>query len=83
MPAAGATIPSDGTYVVGVDVQPGVYLSAGATSADTTSYWKRLSSLDMSDIVDNNSSAGPQTVEILPTDKAFVTARCQSWSKVG
>lgn len=77
------SISSDGTYVIGVDIQPGVYRSAGTASEGSTCYWKRLSSLNTSDIIDNNDSSGPQTVEIKSTDKAFVTERCQPWTKVG
>lgn len=71
---------TDGTYVVGVDVAPGVYRSSGGVSGREC-YWKRLSSLDTSDIIDNNRSPGPQTVEIMPADKAFVTSHCSAWSK--
>lgn len=46
-------------------------------------YWKRLASLDTSDIIDNNGSLGPQIVEIKGTDKAFYTSNCQPWTKVG
>lgn len=80
-PATGMS--SDGTYVIGVDIQPGIYRSAGTAREGSDCYWKRLSSLDTSDIIDNNSSPGPQTVEIKATDKAFVSSRCQPWTKVG
>ena len=79
----GTSIPSDGTYVIGVDIQPGVYRSAGTARDGSDCYWKRLSSLDTSDIIDNNGSPGPQTVEIKPTDKAFVSSHCQPWTKAG
>jgi hypothetical protein len=36
-------------------------------------YWKRMSSLDGSDIINNNGSNGPEVVEILASDKAFQT----------
>ncbi|CAM3416434.1 hypothetical protein MYCO108962_19320 [Mycobacterium colombiense] len=69
-------IDRDGTYVVGVDILPGMYRSPGGTRC----YWARLRSLDTSDIIDNNNSTGPQAVDILPTDRAFLTQDCQTWS---
>jgi hypothetical protein len=72
------TIPGDGTYVVAVDVQPGVYRSQGSDSC----YWKRLSGFSGSlhDIIANNLASGPQVVQIAPTDAAFVTERCGTWT---
>lgn len=69
-------IDRDGTYVVGVDILPGMYRTPGGTHC----YWARLRSLDTSDIIDNNNSTGPQAVDILPTDRAFLTDNCQTWS---
>lgn len=69
-------IATDGTYLVGTDIYPGVYRTPGGSSC----YWARLSSLDTSDIIDNNNSSGPQVIEILPTDRAFLTERCQAWT---
>jgi hypothetical protein len=76
-PGPKTTIDSDGTYVVGVDIVPGTYRSAGGSSC----YWARLNSLNTNDIIDNNGSAGPQAVEISATDKAFQTEHCPSWHK--
>ena len=50
------------------------------TPGGSQCYWARLSSLDTSDIIDNNNSSGPQVVEILPTDRAFLTQNCQTWT---
>lgn len=80
-PAQPATsIPGDGTYRVGVDIQPGVYRSQGAESC----YWARLSGLSGSsnDIIANNGAAGPQVVQIAPSDAAFETRRCATWNLV-
>jgi hypothetical protein len=41
-----------------------------------------LRSLDTSDIIDNNNSNGPQAVEVKPSDKAFLTHGCQTWSLI-
>jgi hypothetical protein len=74
----GTTIPGDGTYIVGGDIQPGVYRSQGSDSC----YWKRLSGFSGSlhDIIANNLASGPQVVQVAPTDAAFVTARCGKWT---
>jgi hypothetical protein len=77
-PGPKTVIDGNGTYLVGEDIVPGTYRSAGGSGC----YWKRLSSLDGSDIIDNNLSDGPQVVEILASDVAFETEDCQTWQKV-
>jgi hypothetical protein len=52
-------IATDGTYLVGTDILPGMYRTPGRSSC----YWARLRSLDTSDIIDNNNSTGPQVIE--------------------
>ncbi len=79
-PAPKTTIDNDGTYVVGTDIEPGTYTSAGG-AAGGTCYWKRMSSLNGSDIIDNALSSKPQVVQIDPSDKAFKTDHCQPWQK--
>jgi hypothetical protein len=71
-----SAIETDGTYLVGSDILPGIYRTTGGSNC----YWARLSSLNTSDIINNNNSSGPQVVEILPTDRAFLTENCQPWS---
>jgi hypothetical protein len=44
-------------------------------------YWKRLSSLNGNDIIDNALSSQPQVARIDPSDKAFKTDGCQPWQK--
>jgi hypothetical protein len=77
-PGPKSTMTGDGTYVVGSDILAGTYRSTG----DSGCYWARLSSLSTNDIIDNNLSSGPQTVEIDPSDKAFLTKGSPSWQKV-
>jgi hypothetical protein len=79
-PAPKTTLDHDGTYVVGTDVAPGTYSSAGPVE-DGTCYWKRLGSASNNDIIDNSMSKKPQVVQIAPTDKAFKTDGCQPWQK--
>jgi hypothetical protein len=68
----------DGTFLVGVDIQPGLYRTAGTTRC----YWERLSGLsgDFGDILANGAPTGQAYVEILPTDTAFSTDDCGRWA---
>ena len=73
----GTTIPGSGTYVVGVDIQPGTYVSSNPGYCS----WYRLSSLSGDSIIDSdNTSSGKQYVTIAPTDVAFKTVSCSTWS---
>jgi hypothetical protein len=56
-----------GLYIVGTDIQPGRYRTAGGAGC----YWARLSSLSTTSIIDNSASSSPQTVVIQPSDQAF------------
>ncbi|MBI2692835.1 MAG: hypothetical protein HYX30_01155 [Mycobacterium nebraskense] len=78
-PGPKTTIQSNGTFIVGTDIAPGTYRSAGKYGC----YWARLRSLDTGDVIDNNVNDGPQAVQILPTDRAFLTRNCAEWQKVG
>jgi hypothetical protein len=72
----------DGTYLVGQDILPGLYLTAGATGGAMCS-WLRRSSIgsgDASNVIDHGESPNAQYVDIAPTDKAFETHGCQTWS---
>jgi hypothetical protein len=70
--------PGDGTFKVGTDIQPGTYRSQGAHSC----YWERLRGLSgaLADTIANGAGNWPQVVEILPTDVAFKTQQCPSWT---
>jgi hypothetical protein len=74
-PALKTTIDKDGTYKVGVDIAPGTYNSGGPAN-DHACYWKRVNG---DSIVDNGLTKKPVTVQIDPTDTAFVTSNCQPW----
>jgi hypothetical protein len=80
-PAPGAgpktTIDHDGTYLVGKDIMPGTYSSAGPVG-NGTCYWKRTGTPD-GNLVDNAMSKKPQVVQIEASDKAFKTSGCQPW----
>lgn len=76
-----STIPGDGVYVVGVDVQPGTYVSSNSGYCS----WYRLSGLsgDAQDIIaSDNTSSGKMYATISPSDKAFKTYSCATWQLV-
>jgi hypothetical protein len=74
-PAPKTSIDADGTYAVGVDIQPGTYSSAGPVG-EGACYWKRLNGTN---ILDNALSKKAQIVQIDPTDTSFTTNECQPW----
>lgn len=82
-PAAAAKLAMDhdGTYLVGKDIAPGTYSSAGPVG-NGTCYWKRLGNPD-GNLIDNALSKKPQVVQIEATDKAFKTSGCQPWQNTG
>lgn len=77
----GSSFPGDGTYVVGSDIRPGIYVSPASDGC----YWERLSGLSgtLSDIIANGSSVGQQYVQIASTDVAFSTSGCSTWTSAG
>ncbi|MGW4725460.1 hypothetical protein [Streptomyces sp. NPDC004291] len=81
MTAIAQEIPGDGTFLVGEEVRPGVYRTAGPTDDATGCYWARLKGTtgDSSEIIANSSGKGPITVTVLAGDKAFQTSGCQAW----
>ena len=75
-------IDTDGRYQVGIDIVPGTYRSGGrGADGEADCYWARLRSLDTNDIIERNSSPGPQVVVIQASDAAFLTHNCQLWQK--
>jgi hypothetical protein len=79
------TIGDDGTYLVGKEIVPGQYRSAGGSGGRSDCYWERLSGLGgrNADIIANDGADGQKIVEILPTDVAFKSSHCQPWEKIG
>lgn len=71
----------DGTYLVGKDIRPGLYLTSGAVG-DGGCSWRRLSSIgshDVSNVIDRGDSSNAQYAQIAPSDTAFETHGCQAW----
>lgn len=75
------TIPGNGTYMIGADIQPGTYRSVDNSGC----YWSRLSGLSgsMGDILANDNVNGQAVVTIAATDKAFTSSRRTDWQKIG
>lgn len=63
----------EGTYEVGVDIQPGRYRSPGGDNC----YWARLD--DSQDILDNNISSGPNVFDVRESDGFIELSRC-TWT---
>ena len=75
---------TDGTYVIGTDMPAGTYRTAGPANGLGACVWQRLANTsgDFNAAIAQNVTAGPDVVTVAPTDKAFTTTGCQSWSKV-
>lgn len=81
-PAAGATELTDGTYVVGQDVEPGRFTTTAAET-DFCS-WRRLSGLSGSsdDVIEINVASGQSFFEIAPGDVAAQVDGGCTWTRV-
>lgn len=75
------TIPGEGTFLVGSDIQPGTYRSVDNSGC----YWQRSSDTSGSfeGIIANGNVEGQAVVTIDSSDVAFTTNRCNDWTKVG
>ena len=62
-----------GTYLVGTEINPGIYYGKVGTDIFDSCYWERLENLsgDFSAIIANDNSMGQFYVEIKQTDYAF------------
>ena len=79
-PAAG--FGGDGLFVVGLDITPGVYRTAGPVSG-RDGYFALLRSTNTHDIVNNSIVRGPATITVGPGVKAVEVRRCQPWQWLG
>lgn len=75
-PGPQSAINHDGTFVVGKDIVPGVYSSAGPLPGDSC-YWRRIAFDNTT--LENALTKQPQTVQIDAGDMAFKTKGCQPW----
>jgi endonuclease YncB( thermonuclease family) len=76
----------DGTYVVGVDIEPGSYRTSGPAQDSPIkmcSWFRRKdTSGEAQSVIAMNISQGPTTVTIKPSDGAFESRGCSPWAKV-
>ncbi|WP_418002173.1 hypothetical protein ACNO8X_18430 [Mycobacterium sp. PDNC021] len=75
------SIDGDGLFIVGKDIAPGTYATAGPVG-DKRCYWRRMNNADphaKNNVIDSAMTAKPQVVLIDVTDKAFKTSGCQPW----
>lgn len=75
----------EGMYLVGDDIKPGRYKTAGPADTDFPNcYWARLKGTtgSLDDIAANGNPEGPSFVTIKSSDEAFETSGCKDWVKV-
>ncbi|MDK1030343.1 MAG: hypothetical protein QGD96_13615, partial [Anaerolineae bacterium] len=64
-----------GTYLVGIDIQPGTYQAQAGSDVLESCYWERQNNVagDFNAIIANDNSIGQYYVQIQPGDFAFKT----------
>lgn len=79
-PSAPAGQLADGTYVVGTDIAPGTYRTAGGPHC----YWARLKGFGgaSGDVVTNGLPTATELVTVAPSDVGFTSRGCGAWTKV-
>lgn len=88
-------IPGNGVFVVGPDIAPGLYRTAGSASTfgvwinnvptqDSMCAWFTYSTPDASKehVLQTNISVGPMFANINTSVKAFESQNCQPWTRV-
>lgn len=77
---------SDGTYLVGTDIAPGTYHTAGpdGSSVVPMCYWARTkdTSGGLGSIIANHISHGPDTVTVRASDNAIEFNGGCSWTRI-
>jgi hypothetical protein len=71
---------AEGSWAVGVDVQPGTYRTKEAVTGDC--YWEINSDANGDHIVANDIVTGGRPTVTLKNGQFFKTARCGEWGKV-
>ncbi|MER5352754.1 hypothetical protein ABT093_20770 [Kitasatospora sp. NPDC002551] len=80
------TIDGSGTFLVGAEVRPGTYRTAGpGGGSGGMCYWERARAADgeLDSIIANENLTGQGVVTIKKSDAVFKTQGCQRWTKVG
>lgn len=80
--ATGAQAFGTGTFLVGIDVSPGLYRST--SDGNGPCFWFRLSGLGgtADDVIALEVQSGSVIAEIAPTDYAFRSTGCTEWKRV-
>ncbi|QNG19851.1 hypothetical protein [Rhodococcus triatomae] len=84
--AAASPTFGDGTYLVGTDIAPGQYAGSGQVDEHMGCYWERRSgtSGNFDEILANDyTHSGRVVVTILPSDYAFRSEDCGTWTRIG
>lgn len=70
----------DGVFMVGTDIAPGTWRTEVADGC----YWARIRGFSgqTSDIIANDNARGAAVVQIVTTDKGFISRRCGNWTKI-
>lgn len=82
LPVVSAGSVPDGMWLVGTDIPPGIYRTAGPyDSAIPNCYWERLrdASGEFDSIIANGNETGPRSVTLV-TGEYFHSAGCTPWS---
>jgi hypothetical protein len=77
-PVAVGAVPGDGTWILGQDLQRGVYRSAGGRSCQ----WVRLQAEPPWTVGSPPDRLGPQVVTLGGQDVAFASQGCAGWVRV-
>jgi hypothetical protein len=88
-------IPGNGVFLVGPDIAPGLYHTAGSASTfgvwindvptqDSMCAWFTYSTPDANkeNVLQTNMSVGPMYANINTSVKAFESKNCQPWTRV-
>jgi hypothetical protein len=64
-----------GTYLIGIEIRPGIYRGQAGIGLGESCYWERLSNVagGFEGLLANDNSEGQFYVEVIPTDFAFST----------
>ena len=83
--AAATTMAADSTYIVGVDIEPGLYASAGPVDGDVNCWGTRLSGFsgEADDVIAYAYGKGRVVVDVKATDAAFESWNCLPWIRIG
>ncbi|MFF7457260.1 hypothetical protein [Kitasatospora sp. NPDC008115] len=79
------TIDGSGTFLVGTDIRPGTYRTAGPGGGSMgMCYWERARAADgdLGSIIANENLMGQGVVTIKKSDVVFKTQGCQPWTKI-